>query len=465
MMNYWSLSDAVLVAVRSDVMLIAAIAIISCSCFMGSIAKNRALAPEIRWSQALSRPGRMTDGPRKGAGKASTLVIVAFLGLFGALVLTLTGHPPSPLLSLGPAVVAATMATAVAVHLCRDAETRSIIADRGTRLLASSLFAEVSAALAVVITLAVVLHTEGLTAVSFLEIVAISLATRLAVQLSPWPGGIGVADATLLIPLTWIGVPVHAALSAVLIWRAGSLLAAMSAALFTRSALKIKKRSEISALSDRGRLLHRTLFAIIGVLPERLREVFRRRVFDALFSVSDDPWRYQTSNYEYRKRGYLLAAIPPCTTRLLEVGCAEGHNLMSIAQIRPDIQLVGVDISATAAALATDRTKNLKNILILGPGDEDRLESINGEKIDCVVLSEVLYYMGLPRSMRRNLAHLRTVMSPECHVIMLHGAADARMLHGWAARALDLDVVKENAIEDPTRPFIISIAQKVTSRI
>lgn len=458
-MNEWPLGEAVTLAVRSDVMLIAAITIIGSTYLLGRIAENRALAPDLPWRQALAPHITPDDRSHAGAGTATTLVVVALLGLTGALTLTLTGHTPSPLLTLGTAGIAATIAVAIAVRICGRTGPRSILAVRGGRLIASSLFAEVSAALAVVITIAVVLHTEGLTAVSIVEVVAISLATRLAVRLSPWPGGLGIADAALLIPLTWIGVPVHVGISTLIIWRAGSLLAATAAVLLARGTLHAASHSEDPAVRDQGRLMHRTVFMAISLLPARIRDAVRRTVFDALFALSQDPWDYQTSAYECRKREHLLAAVPVSATRLVEIGCAEGHNLVALARMRPAMTLIGFDISATAAALACERTADLSNIRILGPGDATSLSTHGAEGIDCVVLSEVLYYMGPWQTMRRNLDPLREVMTPDCLVVMVHGASDASTLHRRAARALDLQVIDETLVSDPTRPFVITVAR------
>jgi hypothetical protein len=458
-MNLEPLTDAIALALRSDVMLIVSMVLICSASLLGTAARHRALRPEFQWGQALLTRIQIENDYEKRARAATSLVSVTLIGSVGAAALFLSGHAPAPFLAIAPPALAIAIAALLVVRTCRASGPRAVLKERGSRLIASSLFAEVSLALAVVVTVIVVIHTEGLTAVSILEIAAISFASRLAMRLTPWPAGIGIADAALLIPLTWIGVPIHVALSAILIWRASSLLAVTATLILTRSSLDAPRNFTGKHSADLGRALHRALFMAISLLPGFARDAVRRKVFNRLFAHSQDPWNYQTSNYEARKREALLAAIPPHMNGLAEVGCAEGHNLLTLARMRPDITLFGLDISETALAIATKRADGLRNIHFLSPGDPNNFAMLRVLGIDCVVLSEVLYYMGHQQSMRRNLAQLRTVMRPGCHVVMLHGASDAQVLHHRAMRALNLSVVSETRVDDPIRPFVLTVAR------
>lgn len=458
-MNFEPLTGAIALAWRSDVMLIVTMCLIWSASLLGTAARDRALSPEFQWRQAFLSRVRIGDDYEQRARKASSLVSVALLGSVGAAALLISGHAPAPFLVIAPPALAVAIAALLAVRTWHAPEPRSVLKKRGSRLIASSLFAEVSLAFAVVVTVIVVIHTEGLTAFSIVEIAAISLASRLAMRLTPWPAGIGIADAALLIPLTWIGVPIHVALSAILIWRASSLLVVTAALILTRGSLSASMNSIGQHSTDLGRIFHRALFMTISLLPAPARDAVRRKVFNRLFALSQDPWDYQTSHYEARKRECLLAAIPPNIHGLAEVGCAEGHNLVALARMRPEMTLFGLDISEAAITIATKRAGGHSNIHFLSPSEPDNFAMLRTEGIDCVVLSEVLYYMGHQQSMRKNFAQLREVMRPGCYVVMLHGASDAQVLHQRAMRALNLRVISETRVDDLIRPFVLTVSQ------
>lgn len=477
--------NALLVAVRSDAMLVAALLAVAGAYVAGATIHRRAMAPALHWHQAfvsaahdeahsvsgtlrLQRIAALptsalasAEDPHNGRARvAATLVTAAFLGLAGALALALSGHPPAPIVALAPASAAAIAAVFIAARILRALATRTVLVRRGVRLVASSLFVEVSAATAMVVTVAVVLHTAGLTAVSLVEVAAITLATRLAVSLTPWPGGLGVADATLLVPLTWIGVPIHVGIAAVLIWRAGSLLAVTAALVVARRTHSAPMPPPGPATTDRGRILHRALFGSLSVLPQGLRDAARRTVFDAMFSLSDDPWGYQEVAYERRKQGYLLAAVGSDARTVVELGCADGHNLVALARRRPNLTIFGTDVSSAAVAVATQRTHEYPNIHVLRSDDFDDLGAELKGRIDCVILAEVLYYLGTERSMRDTLGPVRKLLSPDCQVILLHGSADATALHERAMRALDLRGVATQSVDDLERPFVVTLAER-----
>ena len=48
-------------------------------------------------------------------------------------------------------------------------------------------------------------------------------------------------------------------------------------------------------------------------------------VFDKLYANSDDPWKFETSDYEREKYDATLAALPPGRFgNALEIGCSIG---------------------------------------------------------------------------------------------------------------------------------------------
>lgn len=481
--SHWVITDAVLIAVRSDFMFAAATAAVAGVYAVGATINRKAMEPALPWRKAVvggaqdevrvmgnsirhpwktttpdQRAGQDENRPVHKARLAVTLVTVSVLGLAGALALTLSGHPPTPIMSMAPVIIAASLAIVVALQISQQLITRSILISRSARLIASSLFVEVSAATAMVVAVSVVVHTAGLTAISLVEVVAITLATRLAVVLTPWPGGLVIADAVFLIPLIWIGVPFHVGLAAVLIWRAGSLLA-VSAALVTAAFTEfLPSRSRETFEGESGRLAHRALFRFLSVMPIGIRDVIRSKVFDSMFSLSDDPWGYQQSAYEHRKRQSLVSAVSEESRLIVEVGCADGHNVVALAEQFPKATIIGLDVSAAAVAIATRRTQKLANVQVLNVRNVSQFETHPQGNIDCVILAEVLYYLGTERAIREALHPLRSRMSPDCRVILLHGSSDADSLHDRAVRALNLSIESNQLVEDSERPFVITVA-------
>ena len=201
-------------------------------------------------------------------------------------------------------------------------------------------------------------------------------------------------------------------------------------------------------------MLHRALFGAMSLMPLRVRDKARRRAFNVMFSLSDDPWGYQQLGYERRKQESLL----------VEVGCADGHNLIALARQLPASTVIGSDVSTVAVRIATQRTRDFSNVRVIGPEAYGELpESLHG-RVDCIVLAEVLYYLVGERAIHDALAPLLRIASEDCRVIMLHGSADADRLHDRAARALGLRVAHARSIDDPERPFTLAVAQTSVRR-
>lgn len=458
-MTGWAVAEALVLAVSADLMLGAAVATVGATTAVGAVLRRRALMPGLTWWEAAVSSAHREAADLRRARWAATLVTVAVLGLAGAVLLARSGHPPAPVVTVLLAGVSSGAAVLLAVRVCRQGPTRSVLARRGARLVASSLFVEISAATAMVVSVVVVTHTEGLSAVSLVEVAAITVTTRLAMSLTPWPGGLGVADAVLLVPLVWIGLPVHVALAAVLVWRAGSLLTATTTAIVARRTTPAPARPAAPDSADGGRILHRALFNALGLLPRCLRDSARQHLFDALFSLSADPWGYQATAYEQRKREHLLATVPGDAATVLEVGCADGHNLEALARRYPHMRIVGTDVSPAAVGIAADRTWVLGTVTVLTSEEFRRDPDVASDGIDCVILSEVLYYLGTERATREALAPVRERMNPGCRVVLVHGCSDAPALHARAMRALDVTARRQVQVDDPERPFTVATGQ------
>ncbi|MFP3461786.1 bifunctional PIG-L family deacetylase/class I SAM-dependent methyltransferase [Arthrobacter globiformis] len=113
-------------------------------------------------------------------------------------------------------------------------------------------------------------------------------------------------------------------------------------------------------------------------------------VFDALHRSAEDPWRYQDSWYEQRKRGLTLAALPEQKYDAgLEAGCSIGTLSAELAKRCG--RFLAVDASGTAAARAAERLAGY-------PGAEARQLTLPDQwpagSFDLIVVSEMGYYLS-----------------------------------------------------------------------
>ena len=119
------------------------------------------------------------------------------------------------------------------------------------------------------------------------------------------------------------------------------------------------------------------------------REALPASYFDDLYGRHDDPWSFDTSWYERRKRALTLAALPRERFRsAFEPGCSIGTLTEGLAQ-RCE-RLLSTDVSARALDLARQRLRGRSHV-------EFELRSVPGEwpdgTFDLIVLSEMAYYL------------------------------------------------------------------------
>ena len=114
--------------------------------------------------------------------------------------------------------------------------------------------------------------------------------------------------------------------------------------------------------------------------------------FDRLYARDADPWRFATSAYERDKYAATLAALPDRRfARGFEVGCSIGVLTRQLAA-RCDA-LLAADVAEAALAQARTRCANLAHVRL------ERMvvpEDWPDGRLDLVVFSEVLYYLGAP---------------------------------------------------------------------
>lgn len=119
------------------------------------------------------------------------------------------------------------------------------------------------------------------------------------------------------------------------------------------------------------------------------RPRFGAERFERIYERSADPWGYLSSSYEREKYADTLAALPAKPIgRALEVGCSIGIFTEQLAQ--RCCQLVALDFSARALALAESRLAGLANVTALHASFPEQAPP---GPWDLIVCSEVLYYL------------------------------------------------------------------------
>ncbi|MBF4994610.1 bifunctional PIG-L family deacetylase/class I SAM-dependent methyltransferase [Arthrobacter gandavensis] len=114
-----------------------------------------------------------------------------------------------------------------------------------------------------------------------------------------------------------------------------------------------------------------------------------RGVFEELYERSADPWNFQASFYESRKRALTLAMLPrEHFGRVFEPGCSIGVLTEELAR-RADT-VTAMDISARALRLAEQRLEPESGVELL---EGSIPENWPGGTFDLVVISEIGYFL------------------------------------------------------------------------
>jgi len=106
-----------------------------------------------------------------------------------------------------------------------------------------------------------------------------------------------------------------------------------------------------------------------------------------------------------------LDPAPVATARVLDLGCATGSNLLSLAADYPDATFVGVDLSPHQIALGRDRVAalGLSNVRL---DVADLADDLDLGTFDYIICHGVYSWVAPPLQ-RRILAHLRHHLAPQ----------------------------------------------------
>lgn len=149
---------------------------------------------------------------------------------------------------------------------------------------------------------------------------------------------------------------------------------------------------------------------MMNELPSLDSEYFKK-VYDA----NDDPWDFETSDYEANKYKATLNALPDEKyQRALEIGCSIGVFTKLLAK-RCD-NLVATDVSQKALDKAIERCKNLENIHFIKAKFPQELPQ---EKFSLIIVSEVAYYLS-PEDWKLAMNKLFNITKENGNIVLCH---------------------------------------------
>ena len=137
--------------------------------------------------------------------------------------------------------------------------------------------------------------------------------------------------------------------------------------------------------------------------------------FERVYAASDDPWQFETSDYEHRKYAATLAALPDTRyAAALEIGCSVGVLTEQLAT-RCE-RLLAIDINAAALERARQRLGGTASVTFerrVLPGE------FPAGTFDLIVLSEVGYYWSHD-DLATAIRHIRDALRPGGVLVLVH---------------------------------------------
>ena len=146
-----------------------------------------------------------------------------------------------------------------------------------------------------------------------------------------------------------------------------------------------------------------------------MRERLGRDYFEDLYAKSNDPWAFETSEYERRKYAQTLEVLGDRHfRRALEVGASIGVFTAMLAPLCDG--LLAVDTSERAVTAARQRLAGFEHVRVARRTLPEETPEGN---FDLIVASEVLYY--LPReTMLEALRRMESILAPGGLLLAVH---------------------------------------------
>jgi len=139
------------------------------------------------------------------------------------------------------------------------------------------------------------------------------------------------------------------------------------------------------------------------------------KYFKDVYDASEDPWNFETSEYESAKYAATIAALPQKHyENVLEIGCSIGVLTALLAKL--STQLLSTDVSQKALDIASKRNSNLKNISfkkMIFP------KELPNDQFDLIMVSEVAYYLS-PADWEFAVKELYKRIASNGNIVLVH---------------------------------------------
>ena len=137
--------------------------------------------------------------------------------------------------------------------------------------------------------------------------------------------------------------------------------------------------------------------------------------FKGVYNASDDPWNFETSEYEAAKYAATIAALPKAYyENVLELGCSIGV-LTKLLHAKAD-HLLATDISDKALRIAAKRCENLNNISFKKLNFQHHIPADN---YDLIMISEVAYYLSSD-DWKQLVGKLYDILEVNGNIVLVH---------------------------------------------
>lgn len=140
-----------------------------------------------------------------------------------------------------------------------------------------------------------------------------------------------------------------------------------------------------------------------------------QRYFDDVYTASDDPWSFTTSDYERTKYEATIAALPKAHyANAFEIGCSIGV-LSAMLASRCD-RLLAVDASELPLRAARERLATFPQVTV----QQMNVPSEFPEgPFDLILVSEVGYYFSMP-DLEKARGLIVANLAPGGHLVLVH---------------------------------------------
>lgn len=144
-------------------------------------------------------------------------------------------------------------------------------------------------------------------------------------------------------------------------------------------------------------------------------ETLPENYFDDVYRNNDDPWNFETSEYEKGKYAATLKALPkPFYDAAFEVGCSIGVLTEMLA---PKCgRLLSVDSAEAPLVKARRRLENAANVVLKKMAVP---EQFPGSMFDLILVSEVGYYLSMA-DLQKFAQQITTHLLSGGHLLLVH---------------------------------------------